>query len=85
MIPPRNPDGPFTLGWIGGPFTTEYLESIQAPLRRLSGEGVRLLVVGEDRALEGLTGITVEQHPWSEETEAKLIAQLPCGNKPLAG
>ena len=64
--PAPEPDGPFTLGWIGGPFTTEYLESIQGPLRRLSSEGVRLLVVGEDRALERLAGITVEQHPWSE-------------------
>ena len=81
--PAPEPGGPFTLGWIGGPFTTEYLESIQGPLRRLCGEGVRLLVVGEDRALERLAGITVEQHPWSEETEAKLIAQCHVGISPL--
>ena len=36
--PTPEPDGPFTLGWIGGPFTTEYLESIQGPLRRLSAK-----------------------------------------------
>jgi glycosyltransferase involved in cell wall biosynthesis len=81
--PAPEPDGPFTLGWIGGPFTTEYLGSIQAPLRRLSKEGVRLLVVGEDRALERLAGITVEQHPWSEATEAKLIARCHVGIGPL--
>ncbi len=77
------PGGPFTLGWIGGPFTTEYLESIQAPLRRLSAEGVRLLVIGEDRALKKLAGITIEQHPWSEETETKLIARCHVGISPL--
>ncbi|MBV8766952.1 MAG: glycosyltransferase family 4 protein [Hyphomicrobiales bacterium] len=81
--PTREPDGPFTLGWIGGPFTTEYLESIQAPLRRLSNEGVRLLVVGADRALGRLCGITIEQHPWSEATEASLIARCHVGISPL--
>ncbi|MBV9568273.1 MAG: glycosyltransferase family 4 protein [Hyphomicrobiales bacterium] len=81
--PAPEPEGPFTLGWIGGPFTTEYLESIQTPLRRLSSEGVRLLVVGEDRALEKLAGVTIEQHPWSEATEAKLVARCHVGISPL--
>jgi len=81
--PVPEPDGPFTLGWIGGPFTTEYLQSIHGPLRRLSGEGVRLLVVGEDRALERLAGVTIEQHAWSEATEAKLIARCHVGISPL--
>jgi len=77
------PDGLFTLGWIGGPFTTEYLESIERPLRRLSGEGVRLLVVGENRELDRLAGIRLEQHPWSEATEAKLISRCHVGISPL--
>ena len=81
--PAPEPEGPFTLGWIGGPFTTEYLRGIQAPLRRLSGEGVRLLVVGEDRALDELAGVTLEQHPWSEATEAMLIAKCHVGLSPL--
>ncbi|SED42532.1 hypothetical protein SAMN05519104_3517 [Rhizobiales bacterium GAS188] len=74
---------PFTLGWIGGPFTAQYLEAIQAPLRRLSAEGVRLLVVGEDRALDGLHGIAIEQHSWSEDTEASLIGRCHVGINPL--
>ena len=31
-----------------------------------------------------LAGITLEQHPWSEATEAKLIAKCHVGNEPLA-
>jgi hypothetical protein len=81
--PSPEPEGPFTLGWIGGPFTTEYLKGIRGPLRRLSSEGVRLLVVCEDRALDGLAGIALEQHPWSEATEARLIAKCHVGISPL--
>jgi len=77
------PDGPFTLGWIGGPFTTEYLESIERPLRRLSSEGVHLLVVGENRELDRLGGIRLEQHPWSEATESKLLSRCHVGISPL--
>ncbi|MBV8769265.1 MAG: glycosyltransferase family 4 protein [Hyphomicrobiales bacterium] len=52
-------------------------------MRRLSGEGVRLLVVGENRELDRLAGIRLEQHPWSEATEAKLISRCHVGISPL--
>jgi glycosyltransferase involved in cell wall biosynthesis len=77
------PAAPFTLGWIGGPFTADNLEAINAPLRRLSDEGVRLLIVGEGRAFDGLAGIAFEQHLWSEDTEASLIARCHVGINPL--
>ena len=77
------PGEPFTLGWIGGPFTAANLEAISEPLRRLSAEGVRLLVVGEGRAFDGLAGINFEQHLWSEDTEAALIARCHVGINPL--
>jgi glycosyltransferase involved in cell wall biosynthesis len=77
------PSGPFTLGWIGGPFTVQYLSQIAAPLRRLSAEGVRLLVVGETKPIASLSGVTVEQQPWSEASESALLARCHIGLNPL--
>ncbi len=77
------PDGPFTLGWIGGPFTVPYLSEISVPLRRLSAEGVRLMVIGETKPIAALEGVAHEQHPWSEATEGALLARCHVGLNPL--
>ena len=77
------PAGPFTLAWIGGPFTAPYLASIAEPLRRLSAEGVRLLVIGETHKIPGFEDISKEQHPWSEATETELLSRCHVGLNPL--
>lgn len=77
------PEGVFTLGWIGGPFTAPYLATIAEPLRRLSNEGVRLLMIGETNPMPALTGVNLEQRPWSEKTEADLLSQCHVGLNPL--
>ncbi len=77
------PAGDFTLGWIGGPFTAPYLASIATPLRRLSNEGVRLLVVGETNSIPALAGVRIAQHAWSEAREAELISACHVGLNPL--
>ena len=77
------PEGPFTIAWIGGPFTAPYLAGIAAPLRRLSAEGVRLMVIGETKKIPGFDGIAIEQFPWSEATETELLSRCHLGLNPL--
>jgi glycosyltransferase involved in cell wall biosynthesis len=77
------PNGPFTLGWIGGPFTVPYLGLIAEPLRRLSQEGARLIVVGEVRPIPALAGITIEQYPWDEASESDVLSRCHVGLAPL--
>jgi hypothetical protein len=77
------PTGPFTLGWIGGHFTAPYLAGIAEPLRRLSAEGCRLLVIGETNPMPALHGVTLEQKSWSEVTENELLGQCHIGLNPL--
>jgi glycosyltransferase involved in cell wall biosynthesis len=77
------PDQPFTVGWIGGPSTTEFLAIIDDALRSLTNEGVRLLVIGADRKLKQLADIPVEQHEWTEDSEADLLSRCHVGISPL--
>jgi glycosyltransferase involved in cell wall biosynthesis len=75
-------EGPFTIGWIGTPLTLRYLRTIIAPLRRLSAQGARLLIIGSASDLV-LPGVTVEAVPWSEATESEQIARCHVGIMPL--
>lgn len=76
-------DRPLTIGWIGSPTTTKYLRLVEPALRRLAGElPLRLMTVGADR-LDGY-GVPVEQHPWSLESEVRLINAMDIGIMPLA-
>ena len=78
------PDGPFTLGWIGGPFTTEYLESIQDPLRRLSKRR-RALARGRRRSCaRGACRHHNRAAPVVGSNGGEAHCPMPCGNKPLA-
>src|SRR5262249_50677297 len=76
------PEGPFTIGWVGTPFNLHYLQPIAGALRRLSEEGARLLLIGAPPGFK-LPGITVEAVPWSEETEAEHIGRCHVGIMPL--
>lgn len=77
-----SPDGPFTIGWIGTPITARYLHTLAPVLRRLTAAGpLRLRVVGAPHFT--MEGVTVEALPWSEETEARLIAGMHVGIMPL--
>ncbi len=72
-----------TVGWIGSPATSHYLQQLAQPLLRLSGERrLRLLVVGA--ADVQLPGVEVESVPWSATTEAELIARFDIGVMPLS-
>ncbi len=79
---PRQPDGPFTIGWIGSPSTVKYLSLIAPVLARMCERGqARLVVIGVRDA--NLNGIPVEVRPWSEDTEAAAIGEFDVGIMPL--
>ena len=77
------PGEPFTVGWIGTPHTAKYLHLIADPLRAFfRAHPGRLLLVGAGSRLS-LEGVPVESLPWSEGTEAELLARMHVGIMPL--
>lgn len=79
----RTGDRPLTIGWIGSPHTTKHLRMVEPALRRLASEfRLVLMTVGAAR-LDGF-GIPIEQHPWSLESEVRLINKMDIGIMPLA-
>ena len=61
-------NGIFTIGWIGSPSTSKYLEGIAPALAKVCelGRG-RVLLIGSGRIK--LAGVPIEIRPWSEEGE----------------
>lgn len=77
------PDGVFTIGWIGTPNTEKYLYLIAKPLRRfLELEKGKLLLVGVSDKFK-IDGISVEVLPWSEDKEVSFIQRMHVGIMPL--
>ncbi len=80
--PTPEPEGPFTVAWIGTPMTVAYLDAIIPALQSVARTGpLRLLVIGAP----GFTAAGVEcmHAPWSEAAEAALIARAHVGVMPL--
>jgi len=79
--PPR-PPGPFTVGWIGTPLTAGYLDTIASALREVARvRPMRLCAIGA--APFRLEGVEVATPPWSEDSEAAMIAGFDVGVMPL--
>lgn len=73
---------PIRIGWIGTPTTTAYLASLFPVLRRLAAKrSIQLVTIGA--APLRADGVEVEAHPWSEATEAELLASIDIGVMPL--
>jgi len=73
------------IGWIGSPSTQNYVVDIAQALTSLCQTyQARLLLIGAsvDVATK-FPGLDLEVVPWSETTEAELIAQLDIGIMPL--
>jgi glycosyltransferase involved in cell wall biosynthesis len=72
-----------TVGWIGSPLTSGYLEIVRPALTELvKNLPVKIVVIGgAPSALAGM--IPVEHRMWSVETEAKDVSQLDVGIMPL--
>jgi glycosyltransferase involved in cell wall biosynthesis len=72
----------FRIGWIGSPSTSALLKLMRAPLERLARElPVRLVTIGAGRAPD--IDVPAEVHPWSLETEARLLMSTHAGIMPL--
>lgn len=72
-----------TIGWIGSPTTSKYLESIAGPLAQVcreTGATVRLIGAGA----VALPGVQLESLPWDQATETRSIAGFDIGIMPLA-
>ncbi|HEV2676086.1 MAG TPA: glycosyltransferase [Aliidongia sp.] len=78
----RPPNEFFTIGWIGSPQNSPYLDALRQPLTQLAAESrIRILVVGGRPDV--LKGLPVEVRPWSEETEVAALCEMDIGIMPL--
>lgn len=72
----------FTVGWIGSPQNSHYLEVLREPLARLAADGpLRVLLIGA--APGSLQGLPVEHRPWSEAGEIEALCEMDVGVMPL--
>jgi glycosyltransferase involved in cell wall biosynthesis len=73
------------IGWIGSPSTQNYVVNIaQALISQCQKHNVRLLLVGASADIANeFPGVDVEVVPWSESSEADLIARMDIGIMPL--
>lgn len=80
----RQPNGPFTIGWIGTPVSARNLSLVVQPLRQfLEHHEARVLLIGagQQRHLEGLATTIL---PWEEGSEIECLSQMHIGIMPLA-
>jgi glycosyltransferase involved in cell wall biosynthesis len=77
------PEGPFTVGWIGTPHTSRYIKPIEKPLRRFFEKRKgRLLIIGADRDYV-LDDVPTEVLPWKEDDEVSFLQRIHVGIMPL--
>jgi glycosyltransferase involved in cell wall biosynthesis len=86
--PIKADDSTFTIGWIGSPSTTKYLEEIAGPLTKVSKiRKINLLVVGADlrrrRRRCTLPDMPITRAKWDYEREPQLLQQMTIGIMPL--
>ena len=73
----------FTIGWVGSPTTTAYLKLVERALIVFCRKhDARLVVIGAGN-LNLSPEIQMNSLPWSEESEAALIAGFDVGIMPL--
>ena len=76
---------PPVIGWVGSPATEHYMLDIRQVLEQVcAAHHARLLLVGARAETAGqFDGITPEVVPWSEASEAAMIARMDIGIMPL--
>jgi glycosyltransferase involved in cell wall biosynthesis len=80
--PTKARDGTFTIGWIGSPSTTKYLEAIAPALAQVcSGGKARVLLIGSGPCV--LPNVPVDILPWEELTEVEALRRFDVGIMPL--
>jgi glycosyltransferase involved in cell wall biosynthesis len=75
----------FTIGWIGSPSTTKYLEIIKEPLAELGLKiPILLYLVGADINYDiSIDNIEIVSIPWSEQNEQEALKVFDVGIMPL--
>lgn len=72
-----------TIGWIGSPSTSPYLDLLRGPLETLDARGVAdVALIGA--APDALAGLPVRRLTWTEDSEAANILGFDIGVMPLA-
>lgn len=79
----RSAARPLTIGWIGSPHTTKHLQMVESALQRLASERSLVLMTVGAGPLDSYA-VPVTQHPWSLESEVRLINEMDIGIMPLA-
>ena len=72
-----------TIGWIGSRSTADTLRDVLPVIDRLNESGLRARLVLIGAGPLEFTAPWVEQHPWSEASEASELASLDIGIMPL--
>ncbi len=73
---------PYTVGWIGSPSTSEYLDIVAPALQRMAQtEPVRLMLIGSPPRT--IPGIEVDVRRWSESSEVSDLMACDVGIMPL--
>jgi len=80
--PGQNGNRPLVVGWIGTPWTGQYLHMLSRVFKSLKEDAeVRFVAVGA--GLEVLKELPVESWPWSEASEVDSLRRFDIGIMPL--
>ena len=72
----------FTIGWIGSPSTSEYLQLVKMSLTKICRDGMaRLLLIGSGSL--DMQGVPLEVRAWGEDSEVADIMSIDVGIMPL--
>ena len=80
QVLPEHP-GPLTIGWIGSPTTSAYLNLVKNSLQLAHRRGAKLVAVGARQAQ--LPDLPFEFRDWDAATEASEISRFGVGVMPL--
>lgn len=70
------------IGWMGSPSTADYLQQVSEVIARLRARfGIRAVAVGARP--DQVEGTPFEAVPWTEDSEANLVASFDIGIMPL--
>ena len=77
------PHSEFTIGWIGSPVTSPFLDIVQTPLDIITRESDAKIILIGSGGIDSLLQIPKMVLPWSEETEAADVHRFDVGIMPL--
>jgi glycosyltransferase involved in cell wall biosynthesis len=81
-IKPYNKNPVITIGWIGSPSTSKYLEEVSSVIKKIKKKfNVRFVAVGANQ--NEIRDDDIEVIPWTEESEVSSIQSFDIGIMPL--